>query len=334
MKQKLNKNLFARFYWDIISENEKDEVFNSIESVEMLEKEWNETNKVLETNNLEEIKRKIDLQLNSEKAKFSIFKNRFLRYAAIFTIPLLLGAIYYYTAIYNSKTELVWLEKKTMRGERIEFILPDGSAVSLNSDSKIIYPQEFEENLREIKLEGEAYFEVKKNKQKPFVVKTKKLNIKVLGTVFNIKSYKSDSFIETTLLSGKVSVEVKNNEDKIYRKAILTPNQQAKYYTESKNLVLDKVDVNRFVSWKQGKLIIENKSFIEVCRELERRYDVDIYLEKTLHEKYFYTFTITNEQIDEILNNLKRITESLVIKYENKKIHISENKSSKKNKNK
>ncbi len=91
----------------------------------------------------------------------------------------------------------------------------------LNSASKLSYPQEFSSYLREIKLEGEAFFEVKKNAQKPFIVNANNLDIKVLGTKFNVKSYSNEKNIETTLFSGKVSVELKNAENKTIKKAIL-----------------------------------------------------------------------------------------------------------------
>jgi ferric-dicitrate binding protein FerR (iron transport regulator) len=258
--------------------------------------------------------------------KIVFWQKSFYKYAALFILPMLLGTLYYFTSIYDKTDKIVWLEKQTQRGERLEFFLSDGSKVSLNSESKLIYPQEFSSNLRQVKLEGEAFFEVKKNTKKAFIVHANNLDIKVLGTKFNVKSYSTEKYIETTLLSGKVSVALKDTENKIVRKAILLPNQQANYAKESMEVKLHQVDAEHFASWREGKLIIDEKPFAEVCRELERWFNVNIQLDKELHQKYFYTITITNEPLEEILLYLKRTTPSLIITYNNNKILINEKK--------
>ncbi|MDF1550172.1 MAG: DUF4974 domain-containing protein, partial [Bacteroidales bacterium] len=136
--------------------------------------------------------------------------------------------------------------------------------------------------------------------------------------------YLNDKTISTTLVTGKVSVQRLNPKTNKVRRAILSPNQQAVFYKETEDFVLDKVDINKFTLWRQGKLVIEGKSFKELANELERWFDVDINLQKSLYTKYSYTITITDETIENVMDLIKRTTPSLTIKYEGKHIYISE----------
>ena len=113
------------------------------------------------------------------------------------------------------------------RGTKTKIILPDGSQVWLNSDSKLSYGERFNDTIREVSLEGEAYFDVIKDKNRPFIVMTNALNIRVLGTAFNIKSYAQDATIETTLIRGMI--EVRKNNEPATKKIVLTPNEKLIY---------------------------------------------------------------------------------------------------------
>lgn len=331
MKRKIDKNLFAKYYWGLTTEKENKEVFESEESETMMKNEWDNfqlaKKKEISEFNQEKIKLEIDRRISAGNKWSKNLTTSFIRlskYAAAILIPLFMAGLVYYLGYYQDNNNVSWVEKQSLKGEKLEFSLPDGSIVWLNSDSKLSYPEKFTGETRQVSLDGEAYFEVIHQTSQPFIVSTSKLDIKVLGTSFNVRSYLNDKTISTTLVTGKVSVQRLNPKTNKVRRAILSPNQQAVFYKETEDFVLDKVDINKFTLWRQGKLVIEGKSFKELANELERWFDVDINLQKSLYTKYSYTITITDETIENVMDLLKRTTPSLTIKYEGKHIYISE----------
>jgi transmembrane sensor len=330
-RNKLNKKLFAKFYWGLATKSEEKQVFESDESVKMLQNQWdNVTEKNREKyGEINHSKIKSEIYQNIERMnKESKFRkmNQWIKYAAAILIPLFMASIVYYLTIDDSRSRdnLVWIEKQSKRGERKKLQLPDGSMVWLNSETKISYPENFEGDERNLKLDGEAYFEVTHNEEKPFIVNTGGIDIKVLGTSFNVRSYNREKAIETTLVEGKVSVQRTNPKTKKTRRAILSPNQQAKFFKTTEEFLLDKVSAEKFVSWRNGKLIIEGRTFKELIEELERWYNVDISLQDNLSEKYSYTITITDESLEDVMKLIKRTTPTLTIKFENNKVFITE----------
>jgi len=204
----------------------------------------------------------------------------------------------------------------TLRGDKKEVYLPDGSKITLNADSELTYPIEFNDSLREVTLIGEAFFDIKSNVNKPFIVHTNKIKVKVLGTSFNVKSYADDENIETTLVTGKVEL-IKDKETPI----ILAPSQKAVFHKKENTLEIEEVHSEDIVAWKTGKLIFKKTSLQEVVVDLERKYNVKININSLKLLDYEYTGTFDNLSIDEVLNLL---TISSPIKYtiENEKINL------------
>ena len=213
----------------------------------------------------------------------------------------------------NENMEL--LSSVTMRGAKKEIMLPDGSKVTLNTDSELIYPEVFNDSLREVTLIGEAFFDVKSDVSKPFIVYANKIKIKVLGTSFNIKSYSDDKNIETTLVTGKVEL-IKDKETPI----ILAPSQKAVFHKVENTLEIEEVNSNDVIAWKTGKLIFNKTSLQEVVADLERKYNVKININSLKLLDYVYTGTFDNLSIDEVLNLL---TISSPIKYSIKNEEIT-----------
>lgn len=331
MKKKLNIKLFAKFYFGLTTEKEDKLVFDSEESEKMLLSKWEmsefDSKREFGEFNQAKVRQEMSNKINALKAVKAKQNNSYVlikRYAAAILIPLFIAGMVYYLSVDNKNHQLTWLEKQTKKGERMEVVLGDGSKVWLNSDTRFSYPEKFKGKKRQVRLDGEAYFEVTHNANQPFIVSTSKLDIKVLGTSFNVRSYINDKTISTTLVTGKVSVQRLNPKTNKIRRAILSPNQQAIFYKETEDFILDKVDVNKFTSWRQGKLVIEGKSFKELVDELERWFNVDINLQKSLYTKYSYTITITDETIEDVMNLIKQTTPSLTITYKGKNINISE----------
>jgi transmembrane sensor len=226
------------------------------------------------------------------------FFSVYFKIAATLLILLVSSFAVYFLVTKKGGTEVAIIEKVSTYGQRSSLILPDGSKVWLNGGSRIKYRNGLENNgLREVFLEGEAFFEVAKNKKKPFIVNTHGIKIKVLGTKFNVKSYQSDPTIETTLVEGSVSI----NESK--ENIVLKPNEKAIFSKKKMNLELISVNPERDYAWKDGFLMVENESFGETIDKLERWYGVD--LELIGGENCKMNFKISGETLIDVLENMK-----------------------------
>ncbi|MCT4616142.1 MAG: FecR domain-containing protein [Marinifilaceae bacterium] len=155
------------------------------------------------------------------------------------------------------------------KGGEYSLKLSDGTKVWLNSDSELKYPTQFDDSIREIYLKGEAYFEVEKDKQRPFIVNSSDLKIKVLGTSFNISSYLTDKSQDITLVEGSVMVVLNEKSE------ILKPGQQAKVNRSDNKISLKDVDVYYYTSWRDGIYNFSDIRLDELIVKLSRWYDVE-----------------------------------------------------------
>ena len=189
--------------------------------------------------------------------------------------------------------------------EREKIILPDSSEVWLNSGSLLIYEKSFEGSARTVLLNGEAYFTVTENKEKPFIVKTHDIVIEVLGTIFNIESYADREFSITTLEKGKVKVNTMTaDSEPIY----LSPNEQLIYNKTSKTFEKKEVSVARENLWAKGYLVFKSSSFDGMMKAIERRYDVKINYNKDLYKGRIFTTRFSPEEnVNQVFNILKDI---------------------------
>ncbi|MEG2556799.1 MAG: FecR domain-containing protein, partial [Odoribacter sp.] len=156
------------------------------------------------------------------------------------------------------------------RGGEYTLILADGSTVYLNAESTLKYPIHFSGNTRTVYLEGEAFFDVKSDKTKPFIVALSRMEVEVLGTSFGIRAYSEESRILTTLVRGKVNVNAASGHISLF------PNHQASFDKTSGNLNVAEVDVDLFVGWKDGRLVFDNTSLEMILKDLSRWYSFDV----------------------------------------------------------
>ncbi|MDN5212652.1 FecR domain-containing protein [Fulvivirgaceae bacterium BMA12] len=193
----------------------------------------------------------------------------------------LVGSLVIYRVNGPSNKESAWMIKETLPGQKLTITLMDGSTVLLNSGSRLIYPKLFG-NTREVTLEGEAFFMVSRNEQKPFIIKSGELTTTVLGTSFNIKAFQNEN-IEVTVATGKVKVSHDNEEAarQVGQSAelVLTPNQQAIYNIADSRLNKEQINAERHLAWREGVLKFDNLRFEEAVKMLERWYGVSITLE-------------------------------------------------------
>lgn len=184
-------------------------------------------------------------------------------------------------------------------GGQYNIILADGTKVYLNAVSSIKYPTQFNGDKRVVELEGEAYFEVAKNKNKPFIVKSNNQSIEVLGTHFNVHSYNNESVVKTTLLEGSVAVTYKN------QKAILKPGQQSNVSDNFSKIKVKEVDPEEAVAWKNGRFKFDNADLKNVMRQLERWYGIKVEYRGNVSDVRFNGGTFRNKNLSEVLKVLE-----------------------------
>lgn len=253
------------------------------------EKSADTINSRVEQKMLEEI-RKSTKKTNSRKTYF------FWSAAASFAI-LVLSVISYLLL----KQEPVQATYKNMvvsvaKGQKATITLPDGSKVWINSDSELSYGTRFNEKERYIKLTGEAYFEVAKRPDCPFVVQTGELGIKALGTAFNVKGYADEEEITTVLLNGKVEVYSS------YKQTQLLPGQCLTYNRRQGSMKkTDVPDTRRFVLWKDDSFVFEDQSLFDITTVLSRQYNVVFKFTDESLKGYKYSGTIKNTSLQSML---------------------------------
>ncbi len=246
---------------------------------------------------------KIDRQTGTgEKKVIQIFNQ--IKYTAAAVILLLLGFSLFW--IYNEYTQENFLQYSEIiapPGQKTLVVLPDSSYVWLNSGSSLKYSGNFNVKEREVVLNGEAFFDVKKDETKRFRVQTGILTVQVYGTTFNLKNYENDLTQEITVSEGKVGVSDKTKEIRQ-----LTPGQQVILNKNTKKLSFSVADPDIVSSWKNNEMRFDNTPFAEVVKYLERWYGVSINIDPLMVGKHNYTFKIKTESLTEMLEKIKLMT--------------------------
>lgn len=190
------------------------------------------------------------------------------------------------------------------KGQKALIILTDGSKVTLNSGSKLYYPNRFNGSIRMIKLEGEAFFEVTKNPQKPFCVLSGSLLTRVLGTSFNIKNFGGSNTISITVASGHVAVDEFNGKN--YKQiSDLLPEQQLSFNKQNHSARIYSVSSSDATAWKENRLVFNNTPFSEIASSLQRLYGVQVvYPKKTLAKTAFSARFSSNTSLAEVMRTL------------------------------
>lgn len=214
----------------------------------------------------------------------------------------------------NQVTEVVMKEAVSERAQMTYVTLNDGSKVTLNADSRIRYPEKFDPDVREVYLEGEAYFEIEKSLDVEFIVTTKDAQVKVLGTKFNIKDRGEDTESEVVVSEGRVSVhsnhiETPNSENEvILLQGQMTTIAQGQVPTSPKNIELE-----HYISWLQNEFVFDREPLSEIFKELERRFDVGFVVKDDLLLNTRFSGSFYNDPIEEIVD---LISQSLDFNYD------------------
>ncbi len=284
---------------------------------------------------------------NHEKSNFKIL----LRIAALVLISFGLSWFAFYTYYGNAiKNTEGMLELTVPRGSKSVLKLADGTTIWLNSETTIRYPDKFSNKQRDVYIEGEAFFKVSKNKKWPFKVHTSDLDIIVLGTSFNVKSYPDEGIIETTLEEGSILIEKTAKSGK-KQYISMKPNQRVTLVKSESKLLLNEEQQNRkkdeveeiqqkkakkikerfyldentdtqlYVAWKNNQLVFKNERFESLAVKLERWYNVKIIIKNEQLKNYRFTGTFENETIEQAIAALQ-LTTKFSYKFEKNKIII------------
>lgn len=226
------------------------------------------------------------------------------RVAALLALPLLILSGFLLMQP-REETPVSYLEARMTPGMTGSTVLPDGTKIWLNSSSSLTYPSRFQGQTREVTLDGEAYFDVAGNAEKPFIVHTGKSSVKVLGTQFNVDAYSSNGFTTTTLVEGSVEFSYQN-EDNISRTILLKPNEQICYDKKNSQTQIGETYVPKDIAWKNGQIVLKETPLSDILWILRKRFNVEFIIKDSTFYNYSFTGVFTNQQIERVLEHFKR----------------------------
>lgn len=317
----IENSLIVKYLANECSEAEKKEIEDWIQAQPTRKKEVESFKKIWEA------KKEIDLKTRTDAAWNDVFNRikieetaktvlriypiskQIMKVAASITFFLILTtAAIYFSGILETKQPLfTWNDKTTMPGEKCFITLSDSTKIVLNAGSKIKYPTRFTLSMREVFLEGEAYFEVAHNASKPFIVHTNNILTTVLGTKFNISAFAEEKEIAVSLVDGKVQIS-KEKADVAEKLVVLTPNQQLVYDMNEDVSRVGGFDLQKETGWKDNILVFDNEPLSKVFVELERSFGVKFELKNKSIANKKIKANFKNESVWTVANVISKAT--------------------------
>lgn len=240
-------------------------------------------------------------KINNKKEKKEISVKRIYSIAASILLPVLLGGFaWFYQWSSGSNEPELFTEIVAPPKHNSQITLPDGTQVWLSPESKLKYGQNYGRKTRNVILDGEGYFEVTKNQEKPFTVETVHLNVKVLGTSFNLEAYSNEPMVRTTLVRGSLQIE----SELISKGFLLTPGERVSFDVNSRQLTSEKVNTEIYRLVKDGMIIFKRNTLAEVCRKLERWFMIPVEFNGTDNQDLLFTAKFQDESVEKILKIL------------------------------
>jgi len=267
------------------------------------------------TPELEILKQRIGKKKNTR----IIGLNDLMKIAAVLLLSFGLGWSTQFIS-FNSKQETVEFTKQEIfvpKGQVNQIFLADGTRIWINSETRLTIPSVFAANERIVKLNGEAFFEVAKDKKRPFRVEVNGQQIEVLGTSFNVRAYDNSNKIETTLETGQIQLYTGGQT------TLLKPGEQSLFNKSEKQLVISKVNPETFSSWKDGRYEFQNEDLLEVFKVVERWYDVEIKIEESYFQGMHFSGVIKRNKDANHFLELLNLTIPIQYEIKSDKISIS-----------
>lgn len=264
--------------------------------------------------------RAVSGKINRENKTHRFFTT-LTRIAAILTIPLMAFTIWSLFFQETTKAPVEMAQNEITRqeihcpvGMRSHVVLPDGTNLWLNAGSKVRYGIPFTRENREVELSGEAFLDVVKNEQSPFVVKAGNAEVEVLGTQFNVNAYPESENIEVALKEGKVKFKFRQEDGKV-KTAELTPNDYVQFDRNEKKARLENTNIEKYIAWHKNIMILDDTPMTELARMLERWYGVEVVIADEEIKRYKFTTTFENEPLHHVLELLEISSPGIKIRY-------------------
>ncbi|VAW29660.1 Putative anti-sigma factor [hydrothermal vent metagenome] len=265
---------------------------------------------------LAKIQQAENTKATTSKRKISFRKNylnrtvfrRLLKIAAVFLVPVLLFAGGYFLMHHPRSNAEAYIRIEVPRGAKRLLVLPDSTKVWINSECTLKYPVHFIGKTRTVYLVGEAYFEVTKDAAHPFIVSTPEMNVRVLGTGFNVSAYPAAKQVSATLVHGSILAYHVNANGRIESKVILSPGERSVFKMKKNVFTVKKVDTRVYTSWKDGRLVFKDTPLSEIMKRINRWYNVDMTANDKTIEQFNYTVNFENDSLPAVLKVLEEMT--------------------------
>lgn len=309
MKASIDHNLLLKFLKKETTTKENQEIKNWVSASEKNREEFRDIHETFHLSQLKQYKSEIDIekawnklydQLPNQRNHKHKIQTLFWQVAASIAIIMAVGiSSFWMGGRFSTQENSKLVQVETPAGEKSKILLPDGTYVWLNSSSLLSYDAG---DPRKVKVDGEAYFEVAKDKKHPFEVSTPSgMKVTVLGTKFNLRYYNSENKVETTLDEGQIVI---SGVEK-YKPLILHPGQQADYSLANGKLTVREVDTSIFSLWRNNVLRFDDVSFAELVPRIERWYGVSIDVDPKISHTDRFTMTVKTESLRELLNMMQ-----------------------------
>lgn len=283
---------------DWLNEKEANQInFNQYKKI------WNESANYIDTNIFDSKNawERVHLENKRKENRNRRLKNIYYSTSGI-AASILLIVFFSLNGFFNNVPD-TRVSMQTNHASRSEIVLPDGSVVKLNSGSNISYTYNKDRNMREVKFQGEGFFNVSKNNTAFVISLDNGVTVKVMGTKFNLKAYRDDRVVQTSLVEGCVEMTHKN------KKIRMKPGEMVAFNKDTKDLAYVDGDLSHSYGWMNNKIYMENMSLGEVCKYLERIYNVNIFVQENLKTQISYNGVIKEETIVDVLNALAQLSD-------------------------
>lgn len=312
-KNKVPGNSRLQFQNWLLAKEDQDEKESVLRSI------WDDIDAVADENTYRDLK-EINSRINYLEHKTSSSSLRIMKIAAAVMLPIfIIGAAIFLLNANSGNVEVV--QYYVPKGEIKHLLLPDGSEVWLNSDSYLSMPEKFASNNRTVNLTGEAYFQVSKDKSKPFIVKTRKMDVEVLGTKFNVNTYPEMSEMKVTLKEGSVKVNVDNNNVK--DSYMLSPNEELSVNSKNGHVAKTTINADDFPDWDQGAMRFNGALIGDIFTQIEKKYGLRVAFNSKKYENRRLTVKFDNgESVDDILQILSLMVPNMEVSREDSVIYI------------
>ncbi|MCC8153121.1 MAG: FecR family protein [Tannerellaceae bacterium] len=265
---------------------------------------WEQAEDTMETGlqeiMVDEIRMKIEnSSVNQPPARKTILQSNPFRYIAAACILLVIGISLYFT--HKRENTVEWVSMVVQNGQKAELTLPDGTIAYMNSGTQLKYNTAYNKKVRNLFLEGEAYFEVAKDKKRPFSVHANGIQVDALGTSFNVKANTNEETVSVILIEGKVKVHTESNEE------YLLPNERVEYNLKNKSFQKSELHPNaNLLLWRSDELNLYGESLEQICHTLTRMYNVDFIFTSEEVKEYTYRGIIKNNSLKNVLDFLSQ----------------------------